>query len=59
MKRFIVYLFLFNVISFAFAQGNISVKIEVNDLKEHNAIADAPVSYTHLVVSIKITGSRL
>ena len=44
MKRFIVYLFLFNVISFAFAQGNISVKIEVNDLKEHNAIADAQVS---------------
>ena len=32
MKRFIVYLFLFNVISFAFAQGNISVKIEVNKI---------------------------
>ncbi|MGB3902008.1 MAG: hypothetical protein WBI08_03535, partial [Bacteroidales bacterium] len=44
MKKVLVYLFLFNVISFAFAQDYSVVNIKVEDSQNHNNIATAEVS---------------
>ncbi|MDD3629496.1 MAG: hypothetical protein PHF55_00510 [Bacteroidales bacterium] len=48
MKKVLVYLFLFNVISFAFAQNYSVVNVKVEDSQNHNNIATAEVSIGEL-----------
>jgi len=48
MKKVLVYLFLFNVISFAFAQNYSVVNVKVEDSQNHNKIATAEVSIGEL-----------